>query len=61
MLLFFLHFGTQTWYTRGMEEVAKIPGLQRRGERYHLRLRVPQDLVEHYKKKEIKEALETSE
>ncbi len=59
--MFFLRFGTQTWYTRGMEEMAKIPGLQRRGERYHLRLRVPQDLIEHYQKKEIKEALDTSD
>ena len=41
--------------------MAKIQGLQKRGERFHLRIRVPQDLVSHYNKREIKKSLNTDD
>jgi len=42
-----------------MQEMPKIPGLQRRRLTYYLRVRVPQELVSLYKKKEIVCSLET--
>jgi len=56
---FFFLDGTQTWYTRGMETVAKIPGLQRRNLTWYLRVRVPKDLLDEFKTKEIIESLKT--
>lgn len=51
------------WYTnvvhKGMEEMARIPGLQRRRQTWFLRARVPQDLISALKKKEIIRSLET--
>lgn len=42
-------------------DVAQVPGLQRRGNTYYLRLRVPTELVEAYGKKEVTRTLKTQD
>lgn len=49
------------WYTEGMETVPRQTRLHRVGARYYIRVKVPADLREAIGKREIKEALGTSD
>ena len=48
-------------YTAGVSEMPSVPGLVRRGNVYYYRRRVPSDIAASYPKREVIEALKTSD
>lgn len=59
--MIFLPFVYTSMVHKGMEEMAKAQGLQRRGNGWYLRVRVPTDILQHYKGKEVIRTLRTND
>ena len=57
------HFqpATQNCYSAGVEQVAKIPGLQMRGRIYYSRIVVPLDLVHKFGREQVWKSLQTKD